>query len=260
MRKYFCLPIVVVVSLVGCQNNVLEVPVDCSVVQLTLSANIVNTDCGQANGSIEVMVAGGEGPYTYSINGGPREDAPLFTGLSAGEYAIQATDKNGCSVEETALVANKNGLSVTATTQNADCGLANGLLSIAASNGVEPYTYQLDNNPVQQTPEFTVAPGVYQVVVTDAIGCEYNLTQQVFSNTSYQTDISPIIMSSCVIAGCHDGSVSSLPNFSNFSEVQANAAEIRSRTQSRNMPRTGSLTQAQIDLIACWVDDGAQNN
>jgi hypothetical protein len=65
---------------------------------------------------------------------------------------------------------------------------------------------------------------------------------------------------SCAISGCHDGSVSSLPNFSNLSVIQANASMIKSRTQSGNMPKTGSLTQNQIDLIACWVDDGALDN
>jgi len=35
---------------------------------------------------------------------------------------------------------------------------------------------------------------------------------------------------------------------------------MKARTQSRNMPKEGTLTQAEIDAIGCWVDDGALNN
>ncbi len=258
--KYSVIFLVTVLFFSACQNNQLTGPVDCSLARIEFTATLVNTDCGQATGSVEIMVTAGEGPFTYSLNGGTVQESALFSGLAAGEYTITVFDKNGCTAENTALVANKNGLEVTVTTTEGDCGVANGALTILATNGVEPYQYQLNDQPVQDTPAFTVAPGTYEIFVTDAIGCEFSLTQRVNSNTSYQADVQPIIMTSCVVFGCHDGSVSNLPNFSNFSEVQANAGEIKSRTQSRNMPRTGSLTQAQIDLIACWVDDGARDN
>lgn len=83
------------------------------------------------------------------------------------------------------------------------------------------------------------------------------------SNTtvSFATDIKPIIETSCLInnSQCH-GKNLSIPNWANFSEVQAKAALIKTKTGNRSMPKIGSLSQAQIDLIACWVDNGAQNN
>ncbi len=244
----------------GCQNNQVEQPVDCTQVRLEFTTTVVNTDCGEANGSITVTVDEGEGPFTYSLNDGPVQESPVFNGLSAGEYSIIVSDRNGCRSESVITVANIDGLFVTVSTTEADCGVANGTLSITAGNGVEPYEYQIKGQPLQKSPVFQVAPGTYEVFVIDAIGCEFSMTQRVNSNTSYKTDIRPIIMNNCAVSGCHDGSVSSLPNFSNLSTVQANAAEIRNRTQNRSMPPNGSLTQAQIDLIACWVDDGARDN
>jgi uncharacterized membrane protein len=40
------------------------------------------------------------------------------------------------------------------------------------------------------------------------------------------------------------------------------AASVKLRTANKSMPPSGSsqLTQSQIDLIGCWVDDGALNN
>ncbi len=66
---------------------------------------------------------------------------------------------------------------------------------------------------------------------------------------------------SCLInnSDCH-GMNSSIPNWEIFSEVQSNAALIKTKTRDRSMPKIGSLTQSQIDLITCWVDQGAKNN
>ena len=45
-----------------------------------------------------------------------------------------------------------------------------------------------------------------------------------------------------------------------FANVQGNAGQIKTLTGNRTMPAEGSLTQAEIDMIACWVDDGAVAN
>lgn len=244
----------------SCQFNNLEKQVDCSVSDLEFTITLTNTDCGTETGSIEFIASKGVPPYTYGINGATTQDTPVFSNLAAGEYNLIVTDNNGCSIENKALIANKNGLSVSATTTDADCGSSNGSISIAVGNGVAPYQYQLNTNPPQSSPDFTAAPGIYTITVTDVNGCEFSISKQVFSTTSYLLDIKPILMGSCIITGCHNGSNSSLPNFSNLSTVQANASMIKSRTQSKNMPKTGSLTQGQIDLLACWVDDGAKDN
>lgn len=244
----------------SCNQNTVEPPVDCSKSDLAFTVTITDTDCGLSTGVIEVAAGGGAPPYSYSLGGGAVQELPKFESLGAGDYIIKVTDSNGCSVENMALVESNNTLSVTATTTNSDCGNTTGSINISASNGVEPYQYQIENEAPQASPDFIVSPGIYSLTITDNNGCVFILSQQVMSNISYATDIQPIMSNSCNVFGCHDGSNSSLPNFSNLSVVQANASMIKSRTQSGNMPKTGSLSQEQIDRIACWVDDGALDN
>jgi SprB-like repeat protein len=259
MNKHKILALAIIV-ITGCQDNSLRPAFDCNLTDMAITAMISNTECGLATGSIEISVSGGEQPYRYSLNEETPQDSPAFGGLNAGQYTLSVTDNLGCSAEYVALVSNVNGLSVSVTTANSDCTSPNGRIIVTASNGVEPYEYQLAGGIPQDSAEFIVGPGIHEIMVTDAIGCTFLLTQQIQSNTSYATDIQPIIMTTCAVFGCHDGSNSSLPNFTNLVVLQANASQVKSRTQSGNMPRSGSLTQNQIDLIACWVDDGAQNN
>jgi len=248
------------VAIASCQNNSIAPSVDCSQSDLGFTTTITNTDCGLNTGIIEIIATAGESPYNYSIDEGTSQDTPVFEGLRAGEYKVKLVDNLGCISEKMVVVANKNGLTVSATSTISDCGSTNGSIKVTARDGVEPYQFQLDSEPPQASPDFLAGPGIYVILITDNNGCEFVLTQMVKSNTSYGADVQPIMANSCAINGCHDGSNSTLPNFNNFIEVQANASMIKSRTQSRNMPKTGSLTQNQIDLIACWVDDGAHEN
>lgn len=80
-------------------------------------------------------------------------------------------------------------------------------------------------------------------------------------SVSFETDVKPIIEMYCQInnSGCH-GMNPDIPNWSIFSEVQSHAAIIKTKTRDRSMPKIGSLTQSQIDLITCWVDNGAKDN
>lgn len=75
-------------------------------------------------------------------------------------------------------------------------------------------------------------------------------------NTSYELTIEPIIANNCL--ECHAGSQS--PNLSSYSGVSTNADRIRFQVANRFMPQGGSLTNEEIELILCWVDNGALNN
>ena len=101
-----------------------------------------------------------------------------------------------------------------------------------------------------------------------AISCKSDNEEERFGDNTLDCDsvivtfslvVEPIINTSCAISGCHVPGTGRA-NFLNFNVIQSNAAEIKSRTQSRDMPRRGSLTQLQIDQIGCWVDRGALNN
>ncbi|MCX8489943.1 MAG: 2-polyprenyl-6-methoxyphenol hydroxylase, partial [Cyclobacteriaceae bacterium] len=73
------------------------------------------------------------------------------------------------------------------------------------------------------------------------------------------SQIKPIIDTNCAISGCHvSGGIRT--DLSQLSVIQSSASSIKTRTGNKSMPIGRTLTQAQIDQIACWVDDGALNN
>lgn len=86
---------------------------------------------------------------------------------------------------------------------------------------------------------------------------------QCATTVSFQSEINTIINTSCAIPGCHNGDNGASRNWTIFSNVEDNAQALRARTTARTMPPPGSgvtITDEEIDLIACWVQQGAQNN
>lgn len=95
------------------------------------------------------------------------------------------------------------------------------------------------------------------------ISCEYNVEEEDLEELSCDPDISfsttvkPILDNNCI--QCHNGSAHPL-DLSDFTVVKNNAGRIKELTEARIMPAQGSLTSEEIDLISCWVDNGAPDN
>ena len=113
--------------------------------------------------------------------------------------------------------------------------------------------------------------GLYGIVLTMAISltaCEYNVENEDVIMVDelcdpavlYSATIAPLIANNCMPCHNGDGSIPQAPNLTVFDVVQNNAALIKEVTQSRRMPQDGTLTDAQIAAITCWVDNGALEN
>jgi hypothetical protein len=81
---------------------------------------------------------------------------------------------------------------------------------------------------------------------------------------SYSSTVKTIVQTKCAIEGCHNGSNPQLPNWTDFSTFKGRVSDIKRRILAREMPPSdspnGPLEQHQINKIACWVDQGAENN
>jgi hypothetical protein len=77
------------------------------------------------------------------------------------------------------------------------------------------------------------------------------------TSITFSKTIQPIISNNCL--PCHGNGATS-PNLTSFNSISRNAASVKSAVVSRRMPRGGSLSQADIDAIASWVDGGSPNN
>ncbi|MEO9532020.1 MAG: T9SS type A sorting domain-containing protein [Crocinitomicaceae bacterium] len=58
------------------------------------------------NGTLDVNVSNGTAPYIYSLNFGPGQASPNFTGLAPGNYNCTVTDANGCMISIQNVIMN----------------------------------------------------------------------------------------------------------------------------------------------------------
>jgi len=90
--------------------------------------------------------------------------------------------------------------------------------------------------------------------VTDPI-C--SLTPQRFSE-----HVNPIIQNSCATgSNCHGSGSSSGPGpLLTYDQVKNAASQIKKSVVDRTMPRGSTLSKEQINIISCWIENGALNN
>ncbi len=263
MKKiYFYTLLISMWGLSACSYDTLETPVDCAVKAINLSVGSVSpAHCGISDGAFTIIAAGNTTGLEFTLSGTAQPQVnSTFSGLAAGEYLVQAKNADGCTASISVTVQNENGVQLDGVeVEQAGCGASNGSISVSVSGGVAPYQYKLGNGTPQASNVFSSLPkGNYTVTITDASGCTTQSESQITSGVSFSATIAPIISTNCAISGCHNGSQS--PNLQSFSNIKANAARIKNETQSRSMPQGRSLSQEQIDNIACWVDDGALDN
>lgn len=134
-----------------------------------------NVDCfGGSNGSVSIVVAGGNSPFIYSIDGVIFGASSTFSSLSAGPQTITIFDNNNCSDTVQVLITEPQELLLAIQEQqNVDCnGQSTGQVELGQSGGSGPYTYSIDGSVFQSNPIFAgLAAGTYQFVVQDANAC-----------------------------------------------------------------------------------------
>lgn len=187
--------IVTVTDMTGCNVNVNLTITNNST--LTGSVNASSTVCGTCNGSANVTVSGGSGPYIYDwFPGTPAGDGtPVISGLCAGSYTVTVTDTTGCVYSGVATVSNSNPVYVTANTTPATCGVCNGTVTVIQTGGTGPYLYDLNNGSPQQTNgNFSgVCSGIYIATVTDVNGCSGMYTVNVPSSNSSGITVNSVV-------------------------------------------------------------------
>lgn len=261
MKNLLFIPVLILLAACGGDPE----PIDCSKSGPIISLGIVTnaTSCSIADGAISVSASAGKEPYIFSINNLPGQADGKFNNLAAGSYTVTVTDANGCSatVENVAIKASDFRFT-TQLVGDSDCLGGNGQVTIQVDLTNPPYSYRLGVGEFGETNVFTgLNTGTYGFTVKDSNDCSVFLNVTVpraFSGVSWENDIRPIIVKSCATSGCHNGS--SRTDLRVFENAKFHAGAIKSKTRDRSMPREGTLTQQEIDLISCWVDDGAVLN
>jgi len=152
---------------------------------------------GSANGQVVTSATGGDGNYTFTINGGASQPAGTFASLGAGTYTIVVTDGGGCTDNEVVTLTNPPALTIAqASNTPAACLAANGSVGVTAAGGSGSYQYSINSGSLQGSSTFgTLTAGSYTVLVQDANLCTASLPVTITSvnnlnaNLTGQTNI-----------------------------------------------------------------------
>lgn len=114
--------------------------------------------------------------FTYLWDDPAAQTTAQATGLAGGTYSVHVTDNYGCDTTATVTITEPDALGTAGITGNdPTCsGDSNGSATVQASGGTPGYTYQWSSNANNQTTATAsnLPAGVFNVVVTDANGCQ----------------------------------------------------------------------------------------
>jgi hypothetical protein len=166
--------------------------------QATLQNNTDVSCAGGNDGSAEIIVNSGSGPFTYQWQpaGG---NALQANSLSAGNYTVVVTDINGCIGNVNIIINEPVALALQTNSTQATCGNANGSATVIANGGTGAYQYVWSNGDITATAN-ALAAGNYDVTVTDANGCTSNATASVTQPSSLA------VVNASTDATCFNGS------------------------------------------------------
>ena len=174
---------------------------------LSLSTTQVNVSCNSgSDGSIDLSVAGGTAPYTYSWNDAGASTTQDIGSLPVGTYTVTVTDDNGCTATETVTITEPTAISLSSTQINVSCnGGSDGSIDLTVSGGTAPYTYSWNDAGSSTTQDINSLPiGTYTVTVTDDNGCTATETVTITEPTSLSLSSTQINVS---CNGGSDGSI-----------------------------------------------------
>ncbi len=125
---------------------------------------------GANDGTIDLTVTGGVAPITYNWNNGYATTEDL-SGLPEGTYFVTATDSNGCTVLDTAVLTEPDFFKAIATnlSNNICPDETNGSVFVTLSGGVTPITLSWSNGATTDTLTGLVS-GWYTITAVDGNG------------------------------------------------------------------------------------------
>ena len=148
---------------------------------ISITINHTDVICyGGNDGSINVSVAGGTPPYTFSWSNDPTLNDSIQNNLTAGTYTVTITDSLGCEESHSITINQPTQLQANLIIdQNISCnGLCDGEASVIATQGTPPYIYTWSNGSTSDTAAGLCA-GTISVTVTDNNGCSTSVSNAI---------------------------------------------------------------------------------
>ena len=141
-----------------------------------MASSVTDAQCfADSSGAIEVVMASGASPYTFTWAGLPSESEASVSDLIAAAYAVTVTDSAGCQDSAVFSIGQPDELVVSAG-QGVPPGpgtACNGSAEAEVTGGTPPYSY-VWSDPDNQTSAEAIDlcdQAIVQVTVTDDNGC-----------------------------------------------------------------------------------------
>ncbi|MEL7534680.1 MAG: SprB repeat-containing protein, partial [Bacteroidota bacterium] len=146
---------------------------NCKANPLSLQFQATQPDCGQSNGSLQVQIGGGVGPYEIVWSNG--DSLSQLVNLPSGYYTLDLMDSLGCPANF-GYALNDIGSPVisidSSSIQDITCaGIANGTATVLISGGTGLETYSWSNGELSAT-AVALTPGLNTIMVSDPNSCE----------------------------------------------------------------------------------------
>ena len=203
--------------------------------------------CGNSNGKIYVIPAGGTPGYTYawSPNVSTTDSA---VGLAANTYQVTVTDANLCTAAISATVAPVAGVTLSLVSKrDISCHGANdGKIVVSATAGTGPYTYTWLPSVSTNDSAVSLAQGAYTVTVRDANGCTATLSSTINEPAAISVTTSTV-QANC---GASDGSATAVVTGGVGTLTYAWSPVASSTATDANVP-AGSYTVIVTDSTHC---------
>lgn len=161
---------------------------------------------GRTDGRLQIVAQGGFTPY--QIRWADGFIGATRNNLGAGSYPITVTDGQGCTLDTTLSLSAPQVFQLSAASAQPSCfGINDGIIStvLTQSSGIAPIAY-LWNDGNTQAQRSGLAPGAYQLTLSDGQGCKLT-TDSFFMHYPSVLKLSTLEISANDCAGQAQGAI-----------------------------------------------------
>jgi hypothetical protein len=155
---------------IGCVDSVKATITQPDSALLSLG-KVTDVNCfGDSTGAIDLSVYGGTRDYSFDWSNGEKTED--LSKLTAGQYIVTITDKNGCVLKDTFAIAQPDSalLSIGKVTDVNCFGDSTGAIDLSVYGGTRDYSFDWSNG--EKTEDLSeLKAGEYIVTITDKNGC-----------------------------------------------------------------------------------------
>ena len=171
--------------------------------QIIDQTSVTNVSCnGANNGASCLTVSGGTIPFTFQWSN--FTITQCISGLGAGAYYVIITDAAGCSIVDSAVVAQPAPLIIDSFSSGATCGTNIGTLTVHPSGGTPTYVYAWSQTGTTQTITGQTA-NTYCLTVADVNGCTVGGCGQITATGGINMD--SVVSTNVTCFGLDNGSI-----------------------------------------------------